>query len=77
MEVYLHAFLTSAVDGGEWSTSRPGRFSHRERVPATLWIGGWVGPRAGLGCGGEEKNSQLLLELEPPIIQPVAQRYTA
>jgi hypothetical protein len=25
--------------------------------------------------GGEEKNSQLLLELEPSIIQPVAQRY--
>jgi hypothetical protein len=30
------------------------------------------------GRGGEEKNSQPLLGLEPPpIIQPVAQRYTA
>jgi hypothetical protein len=29
------------------------------------------------GRGGEEKNSQLLPEIEPPIIQPVAQRYTA
>jgi hypothetical protein len=29
------------------------------------------------GRGGEEKNSQPLLRLEPPIIQPVAQRYTA
>jgi hypothetical protein len=28
------------------------------------------------GHGGEEKNSQPLLGLEPPIIQPVAQRYT-
>jgi hypothetical protein len=28
------------------------------------------------GCGGEEKNSQPLLGLEPQIIQPVAQRYT-
>jgi hypothetical protein len=27
VEVYLHSFLTSAVDGGEWSTSRPGRFT--------------------------------------------------
>jgi hypothetical protein len=27
--------------------------------------------------GGEEKNSQPLPGLEPPIIQPVAQRYTA
>jgi hypothetical protein len=28
------------------------------------------------GSGGEEKNSQPLPGLEPPIIQPVAQRYT-
>jgi hypothetical protein len=27
------------------------------------------------GCGGEEKNTQPLQGLEPPIIQPVAQRY--
>jgi hypothetical protein len=32
-----------------------------------------VGPRA----GGDEKNSQALPALEPPIIQPVGQRYTA
>jgi hypothetical protein len=29
------------------------------------------------GSGGDEKNSQPLPGLEPPIIQPVAQRYTA
>jgi len=40
--------LTSTVDGDEWSVSRPGRFSPRERVPITDWIGGWMGPRAGL-----------------------------
>jgi hypothetical protein len=28
------------------------------------------------GCGGEDKNSQPLSGLKPPIIQPVAQRYT-
>jgi hypothetical protein len=38
--------LTSALDGGEWSASRPGRFTPRERAPGTHWIGGWVGPRA-------------------------------
>jgi hypothetical protein len=38
--------LTSAVDGYEWSASRPGRFTPRERAPGTHWIGGWVGPRA-------------------------------
>jgi hypothetical protein len=40
--------LTSALDGGEWSASRPGHFIPGERTPGTDWIGGWVGPRAGL-----------------------------
>jgi hypothetical protein len=34
------------------------------------------GPQNRSGRGGEEKNSQPLPGLEPPIIQPVAQRYT-
>jgi hypothetical protein len=38
--------LNSALDGGEWSASRPVRFTFRERAPGTHWIGGWVGPRA-------------------------------
>jgi hypothetical protein len=46
--VYLHAFLTSALDGGEWSVLRPGRFTPRERAPGIHWILGWVGLRAGL-----------------------------
>jgi hypothetical protein len=37
-------FLTSTLDGGEWSASTPG-----EIAPGTHWIGGWVSPRAGLG----------------------------
>jgi hypothetical protein len=41
--VSIHIFLTSVLIGGEWSTSRPGRF-----IPGTHWIGGWVNPRAGL-----------------------------
>jgi hypothetical protein len=28
--------LTSALDGGEWSASRPGRFTPRERAPGIL-----------------------------------------
>jgi hypothetical protein len=35
--------LTSALDGGELSASSRGRFTSRERVPGTHWIG-WVGP---------------------------------
>jgi hypothetical protein len=33
---------------GVWSAVRPGRFIPWERAPGTHWIGGWVGPRAGL-----------------------------
>jgi hypothetical protein len=42
-DVWIHIFLTSALVGGEWSTSRPGRFT-----PSTHWRGGWVDLRAGL-----------------------------
>jgi hypothetical protein len=38
--------LTLALDGSEWSASRPGRFTPRERAPGNHWIGGWVDPRA-------------------------------
>jgi hypothetical protein len=48
VKVYFHAFLTSAVDGGEWSVSRPVRFAPRERASGTHLIGRWVSPRAGL-----------------------------
>jgi hypothetical protein len=43
----LHAFLGSALDGGEWS-ARPGRFTPRETALGNRWLGGWVGSRAGL-----------------------------
>jgi hypothetical protein len=33
-------------------------------------------PLVPIGRGGEEKNFQPLLGLEPPVIQPIAQRYT-
>jgi hypothetical protein len=36
-------FLTSALDGGEWLASHTSHFTL-----GTHWIGGWVGPRAGL-----------------------------
>jgi hypothetical protein len=36
--------LTLALAGGEWSATRPGRFTLRERAPGTHWIGGWWAP---------------------------------
>jgi hypothetical protein len=45
--VEVEVFLTSALGGGEWSDSCPGRF-----VPGFYWLGG----RMGLGRAGEEKK---------------------
>jgi hypothetical protein len=36
VEVYLHLFLTSALDGGEWSASRTGRFTPGEMALGAL-----------------------------------------
>jgi hypothetical protein len=32
VEVHFHAFLTSALDGGEWSASRADRFTPRKET---------------------------------------------
>jgi hypothetical protein len=48
VDVQIRIFLTSTLVGGEWFTSRPGRFTSGERAPGTHWIGGWVDLRAGL-----------------------------
>jgi hypothetical protein len=40
--------LTSALDGGKCSASRPGRFILREIAPDTHSIRGWLAPIAGL-----------------------------
>jgi hypothetical protein len=75
-EVYLHAFLSSALDGGEWSALRPGRFTPREMAPCFPLNRRVGGPQSRSGRGGVKKNSQPLPGLETPIIQIVAQRYT-
>jgi hypothetical protein len=68
--------LISALDGGEWSASRPGRFTPSERAPGTHCIRGWVGPRAGLDAVVKRKIPSHYRDSNLPIIQPVAQRYT-
>jgi hypothetical protein len=77
MYISTHS-VTSALDGGEWSASRPGRFTPKERAPATNCIGGWVGPRAVLDTVVKRKipSSRRESNPRPPIVQPVAQRYT-
>jgi hypothetical protein len=66
VDVYIHVILTSAVVGGEWSASHPGRFT-----PGTHWTGGWVGPRTGLNDVEKRKFLTLPgLELRP-LCRPV------
>jgi len=48
VELSLDTFLTSALDGGEWSAFRSGRFTSGERAPNTHCIEGCVGHRTGL-----------------------------
>jgi hypothetical protein len=52
--------------GGNWSASRPGRFTPGERAPGTNRIGGSVDPRPGLD-DVEKRNFLTLpaLELRP------------
>jgi hypothetical protein len=61
VDVRIHIFLTSALVGGEWSSSRL-----REIAPGTYWIGGYVGPRAGLDPVAKRKFLTVpVLELRP------------
>jgi hypothetical protein len=67
VNVYIHIFLTSTLAGGEWSASRPCRFTPREITPCTHWIGGWLDPKADLDDMEKRKFLTLPgLELRPP-----------
>jgi hypothetical protein len=64
--VYIHVILTSPLAGSEWSASRSSRFNPGESTPGTLWVGGWVVPRASLDDMEERKFFTLPgLELRP------------
>jgi hypothetical protein len=67
------SFMTSALDIGEWSASRTGRFTTGEdsRYPLDGRLGG---PQNRSGCYGEEKNIAPAGN-STPTVQPVARRY--
>jgi hypothetical protein len=48
VDVYIHVYLTLALDEEEWSVSRIGCFTRGEIAPGAYWIGGSVGPSNGL-----------------------------
>jgi hypothetical protein len=74
-----YSFTNSAVVGGEWSASRPGRaLPPWKKNTDTHWTGGWAGPRAGLDTDITEKFLLSLLGIELPslCISSVVRRYT-
>jgi len=58
-EVQLHAILTTALDGQEWSASCSGPLTPGERTVVTHWIGDWMRYRSRSGYGGRDKQFQL------------------
>ena len=74
--MYLHSFLTLALDGGEWSISGPGHFTPIGRKGSyTHQMGGWVGTRAGVNGFGKGK-SLCPTGICIPDVQPLASHYT-
>jgi hypothetical protein len=66
--------LTPALQGVEWSASRTGHFTPRERAPGTHWIGSWVGPKAILDMLVKRKIASPHWESNPTtlMIWPIA-----
>jgi hypothetical protein len=52
--------------------SRPGRFTPEGRARGTRWIGGWMGPRAGLDDMEKRKKISCSCQECNPDFQPVA-----
>jgi hypothetical protein len=65
VEVQLHSFLTSALGGGVWLTSRPGRFTPQKRTLVST--GDWMGPRPGLDVSEKRKRPFVLTGIRTPI----------
>jgi hypothetical protein len=74
-----YSFLTSGLDGCEWSASRPGSALPRGKTPSTHCTGGWVDPRAGLDTEARGKILCPCWESNPdrPVVQSVVRHYTA
>jgi hypothetical protein len=62
VHVKLQDFSTLTVDGGEWSASRPVRWTPKGKALGPYGIGSWVGPNASLDT---MKKCHLLLGIEP------------
>jgi hypothetical protein len=69
-----HSFMTSALDEGEWSASRPGRALCPGKGPPYPLNRRLGGPQSRSGHRGYRKNP---LPVPGPVVQSVARHYTA
>jgi hypothetical protein len=68
-------FLTSALDGVEWSASNNGRFTWWERGSGSHWIwAGWAPEPVWTVCSTE--NSLASARNRTPVVHPIAHHYT-
>jgi hypothetical protein len=66
----FHSFLTLTPDGGEWSSSRPNRFTPGENASSNHSIEGWVGRRACLDVLEKRKVSCPCWDSNPGLFSP-------
>jgi len=69
-EVLLQSFLTSALDGGQWSTSRPDSFIDKHIAPLNIRLAGTHKHPVRLGEG---KQLLPLPGIESQIFEPITQ----
>jgi hypothetical protein len=63
--------LSSAL-GGSGQHHAPAALPSGSELPDTHWIGGWVGPRAGLDAMEKKNKSLASTGNQTPAVQPVA-----
>ena len=75
VEIHLHSFLTLALDGGEWSDARCGRFANRKEpgypfnrrlyLVSTLWRSEKSLIPAGIRTADRAARSLITIPTEP------------
>jgi hypothetical protein len=69
-------FFTSAMVLGEWSASRPGRFTRGKEQQDIRWIGDWMEPWTCLDDMKKENSWPYRgSSFDFSVIQPVSSRY--
>lgn len=63
--------MTLAVEGGKWTASRPCRLTRKETILRTVWLGGLVSRRSGVGAAVTKKKTLVSAPDMNPVAQPL------